>query len=64
MLQKHYEYTGSTIAKFILEDLNNQLQYFVKVFPKDFKKVLQTRATHPYPSGEGMPGTAPAFRKS
>jgi glutamate synthase domain-containing protein 3 len=38
MLQKHYEYTGSTIAKFILEDLNNQLQYFVKVFPKDYKK--------------------------
>jgi hypothetical protein len=23
-----------------LEDLNNQLQYFVKVFPKDFKKAL------------------------
>jgi glutamate synthase (NADPH/NADH) large chain len=40
MLQKHYEYTGSTIAKFILEDLNNQLQYFVKVFPKDYKKAL------------------------
>jgi glutamate synthase (NADPH/NADH) large chain len=49
MLQKHYEYTGSTIAKFILEDLNNQLQYFVKVFPKDFKKVVlakKTGATH------------------
>jgi glutamate synthase (NADPH/NADH) large chain len=41
MLQKHYEYTGSTIAKFILEDLNNQLQHFVKVFPKDYKKALQ-----------------------
>jgi glutamate synthase (NADPH/NADH) large chain len=40
MLQKHYEYTGSTIAKFILNDLNNQLQYFVKVFPKDYKKAL------------------------
>ena len=40
MLQNHYEYTGSNIAKFILEDLNNQLQYFVKVFPKDYKKVV------------------------
>ena len=40
MLQKHYEYTGSTIAKFILEDLNNQVKHFVKVFPKDFKKVI------------------------
>jgi glutamate synthase (NADPH/NADH) large chain len=43
MLQKHYEYTGSMIAKFILEDLNNQLQYFVKVFPKDYKKVVQAK---------------------
>jgi glutamate synthase (NADPH/NADH) large chain len=41
MLQKHYEYTGSTIAKFILEDLNNQLKNFVKVFPRDYKKVLR-----------------------
>ena len=43
MLQKHFEYTGSTIAKFILEDLNNQLKYFVKVFPKDYKKVVQAK---------------------
>ncbi|HEV7781032.1 MAG TPA: glutamate synthase large subunit, partial [Chitinophagaceae bacterium] len=40
MLQRHYEYTGSTVAKFIVEDLDNQLQHFVKVFPKDYKKVL------------------------
>jgi len=45
LLQKHYEYTGSTIAKFILDDLNNQLQYFVKVFPKDYKKVLLAKAS-------------------
>jgi glutamate synthase (NADPH/NADH) large chain len=45
MLQKHYEYTGSTIAKFILEDLNNQLQYFVKVFPKDYKNALLQKAS-------------------
>jgi glutamate synthase (NADPH/NADH) large chain len=45
MLQKHYEYTGSTIAKFILEDLNNQLKYFVKVFPKDYKKALLAKAS-------------------
>ena len=40
MLQKHVEFTGSTVARFILEDLDNQLQHFVKVFPKDYKKVL------------------------
>ena len=46
MLQKHVEYTGSTVAKFILDDLDNQLQHFVKVFPKDYKKVLLQRAEH------------------
>jgi glutamate synthase (NADPH/NADH) large chain len=40
MLQKHYQYTGSTIAKFVLDDLENQLKNFVKVFPKDYKKAL------------------------
>jgi glutamate synthase (NADPH/NADH) large chain len=40
MLQKHYQYTCSTIAKFVLDDLENQLKNFVKVFPKDYKKAL------------------------
>lgn len=43
MLQKHFEYTGSTVAKFILDDLDNQLQHFVKVFPIDYKKVLSQK---------------------
>ena len=46
MLQKHVEYTGSTVAKFIVDDLHNQLQHFVKVFPKDYKKVLLQKAEH------------------
>ncbi|HZE86538.1 MAG TPA: glutamate synthase subunit alpha, partial [Puia sp.] len=40
MIQRHYVYTASTVAKFVLEDFENQLQHFVKVFPKDYKKVL------------------------
>jgi glutamate synthase (NADPH/NADH) large chain len=40
MIQKHYEYTGSTVAKFVLDDFNNQLKNFVKVFPTDYKKAL------------------------
>ena len=43
MLQKHVEYTGSTVAGFILKDLDNQLRNFVKVFPRDYKKVLQLK---------------------
>jgi len=42
-IQKHLQYTGSTVAKFILNDFDNQLKNFVKVFPKDYKKVLQQK---------------------
>ena len=37
---KHYSYTKSTVAKFVLDDFENQLGNFVKVFPKDLKRVL------------------------
>jgi glutamate synthase (NADPH/NADH) large chain len=40
MIQTHYERTGSTVAKFILDDFDNQLKNFIKVFPKDYKKAL------------------------
>ena len=40
MINNHYLYTNSTVAKFILNDFDNQLKNFIKVFPKDYKKVL------------------------
>jgi glutamate synthase (NADPH/NADH) large chain len=40
MIQKHYAYTGSTVAKFVLDDFENQCKNFIKVFPKDYKNVL------------------------
>ena len=40
MLKNQLKYTGSTVAKFILNDFENQLKNFVKVFPEDYKKVL------------------------
>jgi glutamate synthase (NADPH/NADH) large chain len=42
MINNHYNYTKSTVAKFVLDDLENQLRNFVKVYPKDYKKALQT----------------------
>jgi glutamate synthase (NADPH/NADH) large chain len=44
MIQRHYAYTASTVAKFVLDDFENQLQHFVKVFPTDYKKVLLEKA--------------------
>jgi len=40
MISRHFHYTKSTVAKFILNDFENQLKNFVKVFPKDYKRVL------------------------
>ena len=44
LIQQHYDHTHSTVAKFILDDLDNQLQHFVKIFPKEYKRVLQQKA--------------------
>jgi glutamate synthase (NADPH/NADH) large chain len=43
MIQKHFEYTGSSVAKFVLDDFNSQLKNFVKVFPRDYKKALMSQ---------------------
>ena len=39
LIYKHYLTTGSTVAKFMLDDFENQSKNFIKVFPKDYKKV-------------------------
>jgi glutamate synthase (NADPH/NADH) large chain len=43
MISRHYENTGSTVAKFVMDDFENQLSQFVKVFPKDYKKALAAK---------------------
>ncbi|RYF88000.1 MAG: glutamate synthase subunit alpha, partial [Chitinophagaceae bacterium] len=43
-VSKHFQYTKSTVAKFVLDDFENQLGNFVKVFPKDLKRVLLQNA--------------------
>ncbi len=52
MISSHYKFTNSTVAKFILNDFENQLKNFVKVFPRDYKKVLaekeKPQITHIY----------------
>ena len=42
MITKQFQLTGSAVAKFILNDFENQLKNFVKVFPQEYKKVLQS----------------------
>ncbi len=44
LLESHYTLTGSTKAKAILDDWVNELRWFVKVFPNDYRRVLKQRA--------------------
>jgi len=41
LLRKHVQITGSTVAKTLLENWEESLLKFVKVFPKEYKRVLQ-----------------------
>jgi glutamate synthase (NADPH/NADH) large chain len=45
LISKHFAYTQSTVAQFILADFDNQLSNFVKVYPRDFKKVMEKKKT-------------------
>ncbi|MGB3790419.1 MAG: hypothetical protein WA949_20595, partial [Phormidesmis sp.] len=41
IIQRHLELTGSNKAKTLLADWENTLPKFVKVMPRDYKRVLQ-----------------------
>ena len=45
LIEKHKKYTGSTVAGYILDNWSNELGRFVKVFPTDYKRVLEEMAT-------------------
>ncbi len=44
LLKRHIQLTASDLAKFILNDWTTQSAHFIKVFPKEYKAVLQNRA--------------------
>jgi NADPH-dependent 2,4-dienoyl-CoA reductase/sulfur reductase-like enzyme len=43
LISNHAEFTGSTVATAVLNDWNKQMTCFVKVMPKDYKRVLAQR---------------------
>ncbi len=43
LIRKHVEYTGSALGARILENWTENLTKFVKVFPHEYKRVLQER---------------------
>ncbi|GLT75157.1 hypothetical protein SLA2020_469030 [Shorea laevis] len=43
MIQQHQRYTNSQLAKEVLANFENLLPKFIKVFPRDYKRVLAKR---------------------
>lgn len=41
LIENHFKFTNSTVAQDILNDWDNSLKQFVKVFPKDYRRVLE-----------------------
>ncbi|MCO5235269.1 MAG: glutamate synthase large subunit [Chitinophagaceae bacterium] len=45
MVSRHFAFTGSTVARFIMDDFENQLKNFIKVYPRDYKRVFRETKT-------------------
>ncbi|MEL6849619.1 MAG: glutamate synthase large subunit [Bacteroidota bacterium] len=43
MISRHYTFTGSRIALKIMTDWRQELLHFVKVMPRDYKRILESR---------------------
>ena len=43
LIERHLRFTGSTVAKAILDDWRHSVEQFVRVMPVDYKRVLQQR---------------------
>jgi len=41
LIEKHFKYTQSTVAEGILKDWESTLGKFVKVYPRDYRRVLE-----------------------
>ncbi len=46
LIECHQKYTGSTVAGRIINDWPRSVQNFVKVMPRDYKRVLEERTEH------------------
>jgi glutamate synthase domain-containing protein 3 len=44
MIVEYIQYTGSTEARAILDDWENSQSKFIKVMPRDYKRVLKNQA--------------------
>lgn len=43
LLQEHFQYTKSNVAKTILENWDKELKFFKKIMPRDYKRVMEKK---------------------
>ena len=41
LIEKHFKYTNSTVAEGILKDWHKCVGQFIKVYPRDYRRVLE-----------------------
>jgi glutamate synthase domain-containing protein 3 len=41
LIEKHFKYTHSSVAQGILKEWDSQLTHFIKVYPRDYRRVLE-----------------------
>ena len=46
LLEEHHQWTGSSVAAQLIENWEASLQRFIKVMPRDYKRVLAERQSH------------------
>lgn len=43
LIKEHFEITGSYLAEYLLSDFENNLKHFVKVYPREYKKIMENQ---------------------
>ena len=61
MITRHYEYTGSLRAAFILENWQSEMKKFIKVIPTDYKNALAEAEQSKRASSKAASSKAAAF---
>jgi len=63
-IKRHMQYTNSSVAKMVLKDWENSVNQFVKVFPNDYKKVLEAFKEAQKEGLQGEDAWLAAFRRA
>jgi glutamate synthase domain-containing protein 3 len=61
LVAEHAEWTGSPVARRVLDEWDELLPSFVKIFPTDYKRVLAERAAQEQAASNGGPPRADEF---